>query len=395
MNLEQKIIEIFEHQWSKISTDDLPVDLGEILYQNYSDKVEIDFPSPKTENLWRLKSKGCVGFIALNSSFALRLSPKIKVNKLFQMLEYVYGFEIQVEDKLELIYCDTIESFYERLAYLLSCQILERVKKGLYRAYIEQVEDLSVIRGHINASSFLRNPWNLKISCSYQRYTGNIVDNKILAWALHLIKQSGLCDQSRLSILKAYKALCEVVELSPCSSEVCINRNYNRLNDDYRRLHALCRFFIDSSSASLKQGEYAMVSFLIDMDRLFEMFVASWLKKNLPEKYDLREQDELYISPDMKPSRIDIVIYDEEGKEYCVLDTKYKTKFERDDLYQLDSYASRKNCNEAILVYPVLPDNCPKALFPNQNIQVRILVFSLDNDLEQAGKQFKSALFKL
>lgn len=134
-----------------------------------------------------------------------------------------------------------------------------------------------------------------------------------------------------------------------------------------------------------------MVSFLIDMDRLFEMFVASWLKKNLPEKYDLREQDGLRIAPDMKPSRIDIVIYDiEESKAYCVLDTKYKDKFNRQDLYQISFYAFSKSCDKAVLVYPAKPENHPGNLFPIQDVKFKISVFSLDSDLEEAGKQFIS-----
>ncbi|MBE9232414.1 restriction endonuclease, partial [Cuspidothrix issatschenkoi LEGE 03284] len=61
------------------------------------------------------------------------------------------------------------------------------------------------------------------------------------------------------------------------------------------------------------------------------------------------------------------------------------------DLYQVVTYALSKHCPEAVLVYPTELNNSF-----NQNIRdikVRSLTFSLDENLEDAGKEFLKKLF--
>ena len=73
-------------------------------------------------------------------------------------------------------------------------------------------------------------------------------------------------------------------------------------------------------------GDRKMLPFLIDMARLYEIFVAEWLKVHLPYPFKLRSQERVIIGPD-KAVRfdIDLVIYDvETGGARFVLDTKYK-----------------------------------------------------------------------
>jgi 5-methylcytosine-specific restriction enzyme subunit McrC len=72
----------------------------------------------------------------------------------------------------------------------------------------------------------------------------------------------------------------------------------------------------------------------------------------------------------------------------CVLDTKYKRGRTptASDVEQITAYAEAKGTNQAILVYPT---TMPGPLdSPMGRIRVRSLTFSLDEDLEAAGKKF-------
>ena len=69
-----------------------------------------------------------------------------------------------------------------------------------------------------------------------------------------------------------------------------------------------------------------MVPFLVDMARLYESFVAQWLKTNLSH-YCVRIQQREYLDPKkIFYFDIDLVLYETQGQTArYILDTKYKT----------------------------------------------------------------------
>ena len=94
---------------------------------------------------------------------------------------------------------------------------------------------------------------------------------------------------------------------------------------------------------------------------------------------------------------IDLVLYDmASGTVRCVLDTKYKAPDTPStaDISQVVAYATAKDCDEAVLIYPTqLPSPLDAFVGEKQKIHVRSLVFALDGDLEAAGQRFIDALF--
>ena len=168
----------------------------------------------------------------------------------------------------------------------------------------------------------------------------------------------------------------------------CVDRVYNRLNEDYRPLHALCRFFLEHSGPGHQSGDHLVLPFLVNMARLYEEFVAQWLKANLPRSLSLRIQQPIPIGGEAT-FEADLVLYDRvEGVVRAVLDTKYKRPVKADpaDISQVVTYAEAVGCRQAILVYPAA------LLTPFDemvgDIRVRSLTFSLAGDLEAAGEQF-------
>lgn len=386
------VIEIFEYKPIRLDANIIDYKTAEIIEEKYGSKIDICYPHLRNKNKWILSSKGYVGFIALGKEISIRLSPKVSVGNLFLMLDYAYEFR-GIEFQNDLVQCDSIEDFYDRLAILLANRILETVQKGIYKSYIPKARKFLCIKGRINTKSFAKNPWDMGVECEYQEFTSNIEDNRILAWTLFLIINSGACSRSLPTVRKSLQAVVNLVEIKPCRSEDCINRTYNQLNERYRSLHALCRFFLDSSSASLNFGEYSMLSFFVDMARLFESFVASWLKFHLPDCYRLEKQ-ERYDYGEFK-FIIDLVLYDmNTGLVKSVIDTKYKSRVEQRDLEQIYFYAASKNCNEACLVYPATPEKYRSSYPKMKNTTIRTLVFSLDKDLEDAGQKFIKSLLR-
>lgn len=386
-----QIIELTEYQLATFDRDSIPESVGQKIHLNYAKEIKIEFPNFKTKYQWQLTSKGRVGNIPITPEFHIAIRPKVPINNLFGMLDYAYNLKIKFPQGA--IQCQFLEQAYETLANILAHKILERCRKGLYRDYLSKTERLAYIRGRVDLRSALQKPWDIKLKCHYNEQTGDIEDNQILAWTLFIIGRSGLCGESVSStVRKAFHALQGVVTLKHFKSAACIDRTYHRLNQDYQLLHALCRFFLDNTGPCHETGDREMLPFLIDMANLYEQFVAEWLKANTPKGFEVESQHT--VKHDQNYSdKIDLIIRDIETNEILyVLDTKYKApnKVDNKDRNQVVTYATLLNCKNAILIYP---QNL-KAPIDQQigDIRVRSLAFSLDSDLNEAGKTFLTSL---
>jgi 5-methylcytosine-specific restriction enzyme subunit McrC len=132
------------------------------------------------------------------------------------------------------------------------------------------------------------------------------------------------------------------------------------------------------------------------MERLYELFVAEWLKVHLPPSVVLSIQEKVDVGEDQALTfRIDLVLYDATtGESLCVLDTKYKAKERPDtnDVAKVVVYAEMKNCDKAVLIYPQ-----PLAIPLNElfgKISLKSMTFSLAGDLEYAGQFFLNSLIE-
>jgi 5-methylcytosine-specific restriction enzyme subunit McrC len=306
------------------------------------------------------------------------------------MLDYAYNLK-SFQFLPGLVDCQSLADFYEQLANILAKRVLDRARQGYYRAYLAESDRLPYLRGRLEVGHWLRKPGQVELQCHYEEHTADVADNQILAWTLQRIARSGLCTERVLpTIRRAYRTLQGLVTPAPFDPEACVGRLYHRLNDDYRPLHALCRFFLEQSGPGYQLGDRTMLPFLVDMARLYERFVAEWLKLHLPDNFRLKVRERVDISrTNTLHFEIDLVLYEaESGLARYVLDTKYKTSAgpAPADIHQMISYAHTKNCPEAILIYPEpLPQPFDETI---RGIRVRSLTFSLDGDLTQAGEEF-------
>lgn len=401
------VYELSEYVPKPFSADAISLELGKLLWQSYGENgalrkgvVEVEFPTPITGGQWRLQSNGWVGYIPLSEEFGFRLQPKVGLANIFGMLEYAY--KLKSFHFLEgLSNFDKLEDFYSSLADILARRTIDRAKKGLHRTYIPKSDRMTFVRGRMDLRQLVQKPWEVKIKCHYQEHTPDIDDNQILLWTLRKIASCGACDAKVLpKVRQAYHALQGTVSLEPHTAQACIKRLYNRLNDDYQPLHALCRFFLEQSGPSHTEGDRKMLPFLVNMARLYELFVAEWLKTHqasslLPHNLAVKSQHQVHLNQDGSLYfNIDLVLFDiTTGQTRYVLDTKYKTPKSpsTDDVAQIIAYATAEACSEAILIYP---EPLQKPLDTKvQNIRVRTLAFVVDGNLKQAGEQFLQNLF--
>jgi len=372
----------------------LSPEAGEAIYRTYGPQVEVEFPTPRTGDQWSLRPLGWVGQLPVDAGLTLVLQPKTAIENLFRMLEYAYDLKSFrfLEGTVQVA---SLDDLYERLAHILAKRVLNRARRGLYRAYMDRADRLPYLTGRMDLNATMRRPLSPDLACAYQEHTADIEDNQILAWALATILRSHVCTERTLPVVRrAYRTLAGAVDLTPCPAQACADRLYHRLNDDYRPLHALSRFFLEHTGPTHQAGDRTVVPFLVDMARLYERFVAEWLAAHLPPELRLRRQERIVVdgASELRVD-IDLTLQDvTSGETLCVMDTKYKAAGSpaADDLHQVVAYAELKGTHRAFLIYPVaVPLD---TLWGTKH--VRAVTFAIDGDLEAAGQAFLAALLR-
>src|SRR5690606_10992440 len=116
-----------------------PPDAVARLWHDYRSQVEIEPPSFRTDNTYRLTSLGWVGFIPVTPTFGLLLQPRVPLRSLFGMLATVHSFQ-SVRFLDGLFEAESLPEFYEQIALVLARRVLKRCRQGIYRAYVARSE---------------------------------------------------------------------------------------------------------------------------------------------------------------------------------------------------------------------------------------------------------------
>lgn len=388
-----QLLELVEYEAKRLPASELGRALGQTLWQRYGDHVMVEPPSFGNNDHWVLTPQGWIGYIPLSSDLHLALRPKVPVANLFHMLEYAY--RLGTFFHRDLVQVESLEDLYERLALVLAQRVLDRVRQGLYRDYVSLNERTPYIRGRLDLRQAAARPWDHNSHCHYHEHTLDVRENRILAWTLFQIARTGICtDHSRATVHQALRYMGHAAALEPVSPQQCLDLLYHRLNEDYQPLHALCHFFLANVGPGHRSGDQKMLPFLINMNQLFESFVAEWLKQTVLLGSRFVDQKEMvWDEVNGFRSRIDLVLWDNAGdKPIAVIDTKYKrgTAPQPADVHQVVFYAQGLGCHEAVLVYPA-----PLAQEINTyvgDIRVRSVTFDLSGDLDAAGKVFLKEL---
>jgi 5-methylcytosine-specific restriction enzyme subunit McrC len=377
-----------------LSNTEVNKQIAETVYSKYGKQISVDFPSPANDHHFVLRSDGNVGYFPVNDIASLSIQPReANPDNIFRMFEYAYNLGVfkifEGESKVE-----SVQDLFENLASILAKRVLDKNRKGLYRGYQELNEDITYVKGraHIKDTYILLQRGLFQIRCDYEEHTADLEENQILLWALHQarrmdFKRSDVKDRVSL----AYRELSSKISLKQMDVSKCLKRFYNRLNEDYKPLHGLCRFFIEQGGPGIQLGEYRFLAFSFYMPFLFESFVAGWLNEKLSERgYTVEPQFDVELDRDrLMRIRMDLVIYNKLGEVKAVLDTKYKHTDlpDQDDLGKIMLYAARVKTQNAILVYPshITREYSPYTML---GVTMRSLVFDISKDLNSSGNEF-------
>lgn len=389
------IIDLAEGQPHLIARDALSESLASDIFRSH--RIDVEFPSPANSFQYRLLASTTVGYIPFGSRLLIRIQPKVGIQNIFRMLEVAYRLKsFQWRDGL--VNVSDLADLFERLASILARRVLDRGRKGLYRGYVETRDDLQLVRGRIDARetslSLLKGV--LAVTCEFEEHTSDIDDNRILLYTLTVLARMSLGRiEVRREVNGARRLLQGAASLRVVDASECIHRVYNRLNEDYRPLHALCRFVLQHTGPALSPGKKPLIPFTVEMPGLFELFVSEWLKTKVPPNILVRSQHKVVLdSAGSLFFRVDIALFDR-SSDVCVavLDTKYKSaEFPAEsDIQQIVAYAVKMGASNGLLIYP--SSTTRNIDLQVGTVRVRSIVFALGGDLDLAGDVFIASLF--
>jgi 5-methylcytosine-specific restriction enzyme subunit McrC len=377
-------INLQEGEAKVVSLNELNFALAETIQRQWNRFIQIDLLLVQNAPGFALKSRGYVGRLVLPNVLEVNIAPKIPIYNLLGMLETAYALEaFQLLDG-ESQYPE-IHQIFEVLAGLFGQKVQYLIRRGLYREYAIKEAELPYIKGRLIPPLI---PKTL-LQCQYAEFGADGMDNRIILWTLYLLRRYPFGHNAvRQALRGAFLAMDKEIQLVSLTAEVFVGLNYHRLNQSYRPIHALCRFFLEHCGPLLGQGKATFSPFLLFMPRLFERFVGAWLKRHLKTGYLLKEQfhTPLVGSGDLA-FQMDMVLQDKvSGKVVAVLDTKYKASQvpDTEDIQQVVAYAVRLDTRVAYLVYPF------KLSAPVEvqigSITVKAIGLDLSGALEHAGK---------
>jgi 5-methylcytosine-specific restriction enzyme subunit McrC len=304
-----------------------------------------------------------VGLVRLPSGRLLRSSPRIPTDNVFRMLAMTSEYPAVLPDATGL---GELDAMLEFIAAHFATQLEHLIEQGLYRTYVETEDNLPVVRGRIQIAEDIRHNFvqRHRTYCRFTELTWDIPENQVLRHVVGLL--SGWPFSRDLSVrLYQLDRTMDEVSRRVARPDDFDRFNYTRLNRTYEPVHRLARLLLQDMSLSEQDGEYEFVSFLLDMNELFERFVAKVFEAEWPtglgtvhtqRQAALGSRRSLggvarrwgRIKPDIAVTR---------GRDMvAVLDTKYKKTpagmVHNPDVYQVLAYCVAEATDRGALIYP-------------------------------------------
>ncbi|WP_233203883.1 MULTISPECIES: McrC family protein [Sphingomonadaceae] len=291
------------------------------------------------------------------------------------------------------------ETLLEILIRLFSEKLVDAVRQGMPRRYVEHADDLPALRGRLDVTrqftTLAVEP--SRLACRYDALTPDIALNRIMKAAVMRLSRIARTTDNQRRLRELAFAYADIAEV-PLSALHWDNVVLDRTNGRWRELLNLARLLLGERFQTTSAGGSDGFSLLFEMNTLFEEYVARMLKRALADTdvrvvsqggrlYCLETEDQRQVfqtRPDILIKRGDVVLQ--------VIDTKWKRIAGRiddpkrgvsqADVYQMMAYGRLYQCGKLTLLYPHHREaGCDEGLIGNYAVnssQDQLELFSVD-----------------
>ena len=321
-----------------------------------------------------------------------------------------YAFQVLKQSNYDQVTSEEFENIQDLFAAILAKGIAQQLKQGLYREYIIECDNLSVMRGKLDIHRTIKDKLQRKprLSCEYDELSENNMFNQILKTTAIILLQQSTVSLERKKALKQGVLFFDRVDMI---EPACIKWNmlrHQRNNQSYKMLLNVCYFVLDGLLLSTEKGKFKMATFLDEqhMSRLYEKFVLEYYR---------------YHHPKLKPAALQVVWNLDDGvidflpimqtditlryeNKSLIIDTKYyartmqvqydSRKLHSNNLYQIFTYVKNHDVgNTGNVAGMLLYAKTEETITPDCDFMIsgnKIMVKTLDLNID-----FKNIAAKL
>ena len=318
-------------------------------------------PLPGTENAYRLTAGSTVGAVEIGDLSVL-IEPKIGVPQLLSLACYAMG--VFKPDEKGLFGFEKQETLPDALALALIAAARKAFAQGLLHGYRMEEEALHTVRGRIRLNEQMRRRFGtvLPVEVRYDEFTDDILANQLVKAAAGRLGRMRLRSQAARGGLGSVAGMLEHVSPVEFPPNAVPELRFDRLNEHYRGVVGLSRLILRHSAFESGRGDVRASGFLLDMNVLFQEFVAVALRESFGvsdrtlrsdrgirgiTRITLDETGAVELKPDLS--------WWDDGVCMFVGDAKYKNvtgaPVPTPDLYQLLAYATALDLPGGLLIY--------------------------------------------
>lgn len=343
----------------------------------------------------------------------------IPIQNIYYMLSY--AFRTLTKQGYREMSTEKFSNTADLMTEILIAGISQQLKRGLGRAYIEQMEDISVIRGRVNITESVKRQTmiNRKLSCVYDDFSVNNSKNRIIKSTALLLLGADVAKQrkSRLRKLLVYFDKVELIDLRT----VDWNIHYDRNNQTYRMLISICYLVVKGLLQTQADGKTKIMDFLDDqqMYHLYEKFILEYYKKEYPYIKTNASQIKWQLDDGMGymlPNLLSDITLEYDNK-VLIIDAKYyshimQNRYEKEtirsaNMFQIFTYVKNKEAElkdkphevAGMLLYAQTDNGTqPDCCYQMSGNMISVKTLNLNCDFEDIRRQLDSIItdyFKL
>ena len=355
-----------------------------ILYENQVIPKELNSYIQNNKNIHKyfeqnfqgIKTKNYCGFLQINNQ-AYFIAPKIandntkNLDIFIYMLIYAYDIKISNEDISN--FSNHQHKIFEIFIRFFTDRLLSELKKGLYKKYITQNENLKVLKGKYLIEKNFSNFYHQNIYCEFDEFSMDNELNQFFLFAIKTFKK-----YSNYSNLYKCEAILDEVEYKNIDIKK-LNIHFDRMNKRYKHSFEIAIMILNKIIPMPNTSDTNSFAFLFDMAIVFENFIAN-IYKDIDINTKTQTQEDfkyLHLKPD--------IIF-----KNTIIDTKYKKVKNKNDLstqdkYQMFTYGVNFKINNTMLLYPKHIYDVKEYLQLGEDekmIELKMRSIDLDSDLK-------------
>jgi 5-methylcytosine-specific restriction enzyme subunit McrC len=236
-------------------------------------------PSRGRSGCYDLKPGATIGAVSL-PGLAVEIRPKIEIDRVLFLLSYTLDPRAWRETDFSL---EARASLLEAVIPAFAHHVRKALRRGVLQSYRSRDETLAGVRGRIRLDDHLRRRFGRvpPVEVQYDEFTEDVEPNRLILAAADRLERLRPRSESSRAALRWIRGALERVSLRRYHPAQIPEVAYDRLNEHYRGAVELARLLLRGISFDLGHGGVGASAFLIDMNELFEVFVATALREAL------------------------------------------------------------------------------------------------------------------